>query len=87
MTSRQDEALQIAEDLFTDIELSRSSTARRALKAQRLARLTRNAKAMEWLGFELEVVPRTEAGRAWMSRTGRWTPGERQGLLVFSRRN
>ena len=76
MSALQDEALQLASALIDDIELSQSSTARRVLKAQRLARLTNNTRALEWISFELNGSARSQASDDWMTRTGRWTDRE-----------
>lgn len=70
--SRQEEALRLAEDLVTDVELGQTSTARRVLKASRLARLTNDDEALAWLRYELNGVPGNEAGRKWMDQTQRW---------------
>lgn len=63
----------MAEELVSDIELSRTSTSKHVLKAVRLARLTRNLAAQDWLSFELSGVPGTADGRVWMSKTNRYT--------------
>lgn len=63
---------------MTDIELSRSGTPAHVMKAARLARITRNAEAQEWLGWEMSGVPNTSAGRLWMTATNRWTDREQQ---------
>ncbi|WP_124895795.1 hypothetical protein [Microbacterium sp. Y-01] len=74
--SRHDEVLELAEELITDIELSSTSTSKHVLKAARLARLTRNSDAQEWLSFELSGVPSTVDGRAWMVKTRRYSDKE-----------
>ncbi len=71
--TRQQEALALAEALLTDVELSQTSTAKRVLKAMRLARLMRDDVAQRWLAFEVAGVPNTPDGRSWMTRTRRWT--------------
>lgn len=71
--TRQDESLQLAEDLLKDVELAETSTSRRVLKAMRLARLARNSEAQVWLGYEINGVTGNDSGRRWMSITKRWT--------------
>lgn len=73
---RQSEALALGESLMADFELSQTTTAKRVLKAMRLARLTRDDAAQEWLGFEISGVPNTPRGREWMSQTRRWANKE-----------
>jgi hypothetical protein len=73
---RQQEALNLAEGLLTDIEFSETSTSKRVMKAMRLARLMRDDAAQEWLGFEVNGGPGNEAGTKWMTRTRRWTNQE-----------
>ncbi len=75
--SRNDDALRLAEDLMTDIELSRANTCAHVLKAMRLARVTRNSQAQEWLAFEMNGGKGNETGRAWMTRTKRWIDKEK----------
>jgi len=75
--SRQEEALSLAEDLVTDVELGQTSTARRVLKASRLARLTNDHEALAWLRYELDGVPGDEAGRRWMDQTQRWIENDK----------
>jgi hypothetical protein len=70
--TRLDEALKLAEAIITDFELSETSTARRVNKAMRLARLTEDEVATEWLNFEMYGVPNSPAGNEWMTFTGRW---------------
>lgn len=74
--NRQEEALELAEALLTDVELSETSTAKRVLKAMRLARLMQDDTAQEWLRFEIEGVPNSARGREWMTRARRWTDEE-----------
>lgn len=73
---RQQEALRLAEALLTDIEMSETSTSKRVMKALRLSRLARDDAAQEWLGFEINGVPSSDGGVAWMTRTRRWTDRE-----------
>lgn len=76
--NRQEEALALAEALLTDVELSETSTAKRVLKAMRLARLMQDETAQEWLRFEINGVPNSAQGREWMTRVRRWTDREAQ---------
>lgn len=78
--NRHEEALELANELLADIELSRTSPSKHVLKAARIARLLDDAAAKTWLGFELDGVPGTPDGLAWMTTTGRWIDeGERNG--------
>lgn len=71
--SRQQEALVLAEEVLTDVELSRGTVDKHVLKAMRLARLMRDDQAQRWLGYEIRGVPSTDHGQQWMTRVGRWT--------------
>jgi hypothetical protein len=71
--NRQQEALALAEEVMTDVELSRGSVDKHVLKAMRLARLMGDEEAQRWLGYEIEGVPNTAEGRAWMTQAKRWT--------------
>lgn len=51
--SRRSEALELAEELLTDIECSRLPAPDLAKRASRLARLLDDAEAVEWLRFEI----------------------------------
>jgi AbiTii len=51
-STRRDEAVLLAEDLLTDIELGRIDPMAVVRKASRLARLLDDAEAMQWLRFE-----------------------------------
>jgi hypothetical protein len=73
VTNRQEEALRLAEELLTDIELARNPTTKHVLKAKRLARLVGDDDAQVWLDFELGRGSDTPAGRRWMDATNRWT--------------
>jgi hypothetical protein len=71
--NRQQEALALAEDVMTDVELSRGPVDKHVLKVMRSARLMGDEEAERWLGYEIEGIPDTAEGRAWMSQTKRWT--------------
>lgn len=60
--TKRAEALGLAEELLTDIELSRISPTDMARRASRLARLLDDDDATEWLRFEVEGWPKREAG-------------------------
>ncbi len=69
---RQRQALELAEQLLTDIEFNRISVHQLVLKASRLARLTGDTEAAEWLQFEINSCPDSTAGRKHISRSGRY---------------
>jgi hypothetical protein len=54
---RKQEALLLAEELLSDIELSRLAPAEIVRKASRLARITDDEKALKWLTFEVTGYP------------------------------
>ena len=62
MTSKREEALTLAEELLSDIELSRVSSVSIARKASRLARLLDDASSMTWLGYEVVGYPHGVGG-------------------------
>lgn len=51
--SRRADALALAEELLSDIELARLGSTEIVRKASRLARLTDDSEAMEWLAYEI----------------------------------
>lgn len=53
MSTRKEEALILAEELLSDIELKRIDPMDIARKASRLARLTDDTEAMQWLSYEI----------------------------------
>ncbi len=55
--SRRAEALRLAEELLSDIELGRIPAADVARKTSRLARLLDDAEGLEWLRFEIGGYP------------------------------
>jgi hypothetical protein len=63
--SRRDEALVLADELLSDIELGRIEPVAIARKAGRLARLLDDAEAMKWLAFEATGYPDTLDPEAW----------------------
>lgn len=60
--TRHAEALQLAEELLTDIELARLTPVDVARRASRLARLMDDAEAMEWLHFEIAGYTKPSKG-------------------------
>lgn len=73
---RSDHARVLAEELLTDVELSRTTVAQQVMKAVRLSRLVADHGAATWLGYEMNGIPNNEAGRRHMTRTRRWTDRE-----------
>lgn len=72
--SRREAALELAEELLGDIELSRVSPPDLARKASRLARLLDDADALSWLSFETGGYPQgglSAAAVAAARRSGR----------------
>lgn len=57
MSSKRDEALKLSEELLSDIELKRLEPIDIARKASRLARLTDDTDAMQWLSYEIAGYP------------------------------
>jgi sulfur transfer complex TusBCD TusB component (DsrH family) len=71
--SRQAEALKLAEELLSDIELSRLDSDKCLLKGTRLARLVADEDAQDWLHFELHGYDASSPRwRELMEMTGRW---------------
>jgi len=75
---RHASALQLAEELLTDIELSRCQAQQIVLKASRLARLMRADEAQAWLGYEINGYPNDGSADEVITRMGRWTDEERK---------
>lgn len=71
--NRQSEALKLSEDLLADIELNRTEASQIVMKAARLARLTEDEDASEWLGHELSGYRGVRLDRKYMTDTTRWT--------------
>lgn len=76
MTSKHEEALVLAEELLSDIELERVNYVSIARKASRLARLLDDVSSMVWLGYEVTGYPQGVSGLdrlAWSAaqKTGR----------------
>ncbi|TYB90447.1 hypothetical protein FXF53_30845 [Micromonospora sp. WP24] len=55
--NRRDQALSLADELLTDIELARTEPLQTARKCSRLARLLDDFEAMGWLEFEVSGYP------------------------------
>ena len=65
--------LDLARELLDDIELSRLPPEQLLLKASRLARISEDIEAREWLNFELVGYVNSEKGRKYMDKMWRWT--------------
>ncbi|MFF7967067.1 hypothetical protein ACFZC3_17110 [Streptomyces sp. NPDC007903] len=81
---RQEEAVRVAEELLTDIELKRLKASEVVLKASRLARLVGHTELTEFLGFERNGYPTDGSARAWIGRAGRWADTEKQKFYTDS---
>lgn len=68
---RQEEALRVAEELLTDIELKRLTASEVVLKSNRVARLVGHDALTEFLGFEQTGYPRDGSADEWIRRAGR----------------
>lgn len=68
---RQEEALRVAEELLTDIELKRLTASEVALKAGRVARLVGHPDLTTLLGYERSGYPGDGSAAEWIERTGR----------------
>jgi len=74
---RHETSLQLAEELLSDIELSRLPAPQVVLKGSRLARLVRDEEAQEWLGYEINGYPHDGSDTDALERAGRWTDREK----------
>jgi len=79
-TDRRAAALALAEDLLSDIELTRLPPVALVRKASRLARLLDDIDATQWLAFELDGFSEPSSGK--MSQ-GAATAAKRSGRGVF----
>lgn len=70
--NRQEEALRVAEELLTDIELERLKASEIVLKASRLARLVGHEDLTTFLNYERNGYPRDGSATEWIGRAGRW---------------
>lgn len=71
--SRNTLILELAEELVSDIELSRLTGEALLLKATRLARLTENERIQSWLHLEMIGYNNTDAvAISYLDQTGRW---------------
>lgn len=75
---RQEEAIRVADELLTDIELKRLKASEVVLKASRLARLVGHAEMTDFLGFERNGYPTDGSARTWIGRAGRWADEEKK---------
>ncbi|MEV0550307.1 hypothetical protein AB0H98_26140 [Nocardia salmonicida] len=71
MSQDRAEACALAEEVLTDVELSRLRIDQLVFKASRLARLADDDEAEEWLQWERTYVPASESGVKWQFRTNR----------------
>ncbi|MGW6624055.1 AbiTii domain-containing protein [Nocardia sp. NPDC055002] len=69
--NRQEEALQLAEQLLADIELKRLAATDIVLKASRLGRLAGHDDLQTFLRYEREGYPDEEQHGEWVKRAGR----------------
>jgi hypothetical protein len=76
-SSRHASSLALADDLLSDIELSRLAPPQLVLKASRLARLVRDDEAQRWLGFEISGYTFDRTTDDLLTRSGRWADDER----------
>jgi len=60
---KKEEALKLAEEVLTQIELEQISVSSTLLRAKRIARLTNDLEALEWLTYESEGYPRANSGK------------------------
>lgn len=71
--NRHEEALRVAEELLTDIELERLKASEIVLKASRLARLVGHEDLTTFLGYERNGYPTDGTAKDWIGRAGRWS--------------
>lgn len=74
--NRQEEALRVAEELLTDIELERLKASEIVLKASRVARLVGHEELTTFLGYERNGYPTDGTATDWIGRAGRWSDDE-----------
>ena len=74
--NRQEEALRVAEELLTDIELERLKASEIVLKASRIARLIGHEDLTTFLGYERNGYPTDGTATDWIGRAGRWSGGD-----------
>lgn len=70
---RQEEAIRVAEELLTDIELERLKASEIVLKASRVARLVGHDDLTTFLGYERNGYPTNGTTTVWIDRAGRWS--------------
>lgn len=61
--NKREEALQLSEEVLTQIEMDQISVSSSLLRARRIARLISDFEASEWLTYECEGYTRTENGK------------------------
>jgi hypothetical protein len=79
--NRRQVALDLAEELLTDFELTQLAPMELVRKASRLARLLDDQEAVQWLSFEVAGYPRGEKG---LSRDS-WAAAGRSGRQYFDK--
>ena len=84
-TSRREEALKLAEELLTDIELAQMAPIDVARKSSRLARLLDDTDALAWLRYEVSgyPAPLDERATAAASRSNRQAPPAADGSPLW----
>lgn len=81
---RQEEAIRVADELLTDIELKRLKASEVVLKASRLARLVGHTEIADFLGFERNGYPTDGSAAEWIGRAGRWADKEKRTFYTHS---
>lgn len=71
---RQQEALRVASELLTEIELQKLQPSEVVLKASRVARLVGHEELLEFVGFERNGYPSDSSARRWIHKAGRRSP-------------
>ncbi len=77
MTGKRDDALVLAEELLTDIELEQIAPISIVRKASRLARLMDDMEASNWLSYEVGGYPSSGNGKGLSS--AEWSAAKRSG--------
>lgn len=78
----RDEALELSQELMADIELSRLPIDQLVLKCIRLARITRDEKASDWLNWERGAIPAGDHTKKWRIKTRRCFNDESKNIYV-----
>lgn len=83
MSSRRDEALRLAEELLSNIELEEIRPVSVIRKASRLARLLDDSEATTWLSFEIGGYPSTGNGKGLSSEE--WKAAKKSGRAYYQK--